>query len=519
MHLNYHFLKFLCPELDTLLANKDLVVCFSQNKDELVMGFTDDISEVYIRANLNPSNTCLSFPDEYKRSKKNSADIFQEIIGDSVKSIQALSNERAFTLTFHSGRLLLFKLHGNRSNVLLYPSIEALPNTIFRNELKEDKNQLIASLERELETSYERFALLDGNAASFMPTLGKIPRSWLKSKGYITASIAEKWQLMEEMLDMLSAPLFSIILENNQYELTLLPAQNALFSTHNPIEACNEYFRYAVIYQAFEKEKNIISKALEEQKKKTEAYIKKTSAKLKELQHSAPPSQTADIIMANLHQIPQGAQEVVLFDFYQNKEITVQLKKGTSPQKHAENLYRKSKNRKIEIQQLEKNLEEKESHFLELSELLKELLTIDGFKDLREFTKSNQLFSKPKDKQETLPFKRFEIDGFEILVGKSAKANDQLLRQYAWKEDLWLHAKDVSGSHVLIKHKAGHSISKTTVERAAELAAYYSKSKSESLAAVMYTPCKYVRKVKGSAPGAVMVDKENVIMVKPIGPN
>jgi len=104
------------------------------------------------------------------------------------------------------------------------------------------------------------------------------------------------------------------------------------------------------------------------------------------------------------------------------------------------------------------------------------------------------------------------------LVGKSSKANDEMLRRYVWKEDLWLHAKDVSGSHVILKYKAGQRFPAPTIERAAELAAYYSKNKTESLAAVIYTPCKFVRKVKGSAPGAVMVDKESVIMVHPTGP-
>jgi len=121
--------------------------------------------------------------------------------------------------------------------------------------------------------------------------------------------------------------------------------------------------------------------------------------------------------------------------------------------------------------------------------------------------------------QESIPFKRFEIDGFELLVGKSAKANDELLRHYSWKDDLWFHARDVSGSHAILKHQSGREFSAPTIERAAELAAYYSKNKNEPISAVAYTSCKYVRKVKGSAPGSVSIDKENVIMVQPRRPD
>jgi len=93
-----------------------------------------------------------------------------------------------------------------------------------------------------------------------------------------------------------------------------------------------------------------------------------------------------------------------------------------------------------------------------------------------------------------------------------------MLRRFAWKDDLWLHAKGVSGSHVIVKHRAGAVFPKSVIERAAALAAYYSKSRTDSLCPVIYTPVKFVRKVKGSAPGAVMVDREKVLMVQPQGP-
>lgn len=151
--------------------------------------------------------------------------------------------------------------------------------------------------------------------------------------------------------------------------------------------------------------------------------------------------------------------------------------------------------------------------------MLTEISQIKEFRGLREFIKKHNLVAQEKESQEQVPFKRFDVEGFEVLVGKSAKGNDEMLRNYAWKEDLWLHAKDVSGSHVLVKFKSGIKFPKSVIERAAELAAYYSKNKNESLAAVIYTPSKYVRKVKGSAPGAVLVAKENILLIPPKGPS
>lgn len=518
MHLNYHFLKFLCPELVEKFKGLEIITCFSQNKDELVIGCADDSTQLYIRANLLPVISCLSFPEEFKRGKKNTVSLFPELIGQSIVEIRVFSFERAFKIELGSGDALVFKLHGSRSNVLYYPKDSIYPFSIFRNELKDDKNIQINEIDQNLDLGWENFRQKEGNASQFLPTLGKIPRDWLKSKGYIDSDLATKWALMQEVLDLLESPHYAIFKENNDYFLSLLPVHEAVFETADPVEACNELFRYKVVIQAFEKEKTHWLRIFEEQKKRTKAYILKTSQKLQELESGISPAQMADVIMANLHQIPGGSEEVLLFNFYSQKEELFQLKKGQTPQKFAETLYRKSKNRKKELDQLYHNLDEKEKMIIQTEDWINELQEIQDFKSLKEFIKSKQLIARQKEKEEQVPFKRFEIEGFEVLVGKSAKANDEMLRYFAWKDDLWLHAKDVSGSHVVIKYRSGIHFPKTVIERAAELAAYYSKNKNEGLSAVIYTPVKFVRKIKGSPAGAVMVDKESVLMITPKGP-
>ena len=101
------------------------------------------------------------------------------------------------------------------------------------------------------------------------------------------------------------------------------------------------------------------------------------------------------------------------------------------------------------------------------------------------------------------------------MVGKNARYNDELTLKVANKNDLWLHAKDVAGSHVVIRDQAGKKIPREVLEAAAQLAAWYSKRKTDSLCPVIYTPKKYIRKRKGDPPGAVVVEKEDVIMVVP----
>ncbi|WP_154856995.1 NFACT RNA binding domain-containing protein [Cyclobacterium xiamenense] len=518
MHLNYHFFRFLCPALESTARGRTLGACFSQNKDELVMEFTSVTAPpFFIRALLLPATPCLSFPEDFRRSKKNNVDLFPELIGQTVRRVHLLSFERAFYVEFESGKLLLFKMHGSRSNILLFASLQEHPQRLFRKDLVEDLQVFVSDLEKPLSLDWDRFASLEGNASAFLPTLGKLPRTWLKEKGYLAASLESRFRLMRELLDLLESPLFSIYREEEQYRLTLLPCENPLDTTTDPIAAANLYYQKAVVRQAFEQQKNQLMRSLADQRKKTESYIQKTRDKLAAMEAEASPSQLADIIMANLHQIPAGSEKVALFDFYSNKTIEISLKRGQSPQKHAENLYRKSKNKKIEFEQVRQNLARKEALLSNLEQETAELASVQDFRSLKAFVKSEER-TVDRTRSERLPFKRFEVLGYEVWVGKSARSNDELLRRYVWKDDLWLHAKDVAGSHVIIKNQSGKQLPAPVLERAASLAAYYSKSKTSGLAAVMYTPCKYVRKVKGSAPGAVMVDKEKVLMVPPEGP-
>lgn len=493
--------------------------CFSQSKEELVISVDRVNGEsFFIVAHLLPSSSCLYFPTDFKRSKKNNVTLFPDILGEKIRKIHLFDFERAFSFQFESGKQLLFKMHGSRSNVLYFESEVSAPVQIFRNELQDDWKLTPEVLENSLDLSKERFIVLEGNASQFLPTLGKAPRAWLKQAGYLEADLDTRYSLLQEVLDLLDSSFFSIIQEDGYYMLTLLPSSTATFNSADPLLAANAYFKHAVIRQGFDREKNQLTKTLSDQYKKTQAYIAKSYQKLEELENATSPGQLADIIMANLHQILPGTEQVTLYDFYRDQMLPVTLKRELSPQKFAENLYRKAKNRKKEIAQLEKNIREKESHAEMLLSQKEKATELTHFREIRAFSKEQGFSRSSKETPEATPYKRFEAEGFDILVGKSAKANDELLRRFAWKEDMWLHAKDVSGSHVLIKYKSGMTFPKSVLERAGELAGYYSKNRNESLCAVIYTPVKFVRKVKGSAPGAVMVDRENILMVRPVGP-
>lgn len=519
MHLNYHFLRYLAPALSEEFAGCSILSCFSQSKDELIIETQGNQGTRYIRAHLLPPQVYLSFPDHFHRAKRNSIDLFAELVGDQILSCHVFSFERAMRFELTSGKKLIFKLHGNRSNILLYHADETSPTALFRNEIKEDKTLDWKSLERPLDLTWERFEELQGNAAQFLPTLGQIPRNWLKERGYPDADLSTKWNLMQDLLDLLDAPLFSMVEKEGEITLSLLPESDSFGSFSDPVQACNELFYRALVIGNFEKEKTKLLKSYQEQLKKTLSYLKKSSEKLDELKSSPPPAQLADVIMANLHVFSEGVQEAEIHQFYTGEMILVKLKPNQKPQDLAASLYRKSKNRQLELNQIEKTLAAKRSLAMELEKKIVLVESIKEFRGLKAFLKVNPEDKINQKEAGSLPFKVFEFEGFTIWVGKSAKDNDEMLRGFVHKNDLWLHARQVPGSHVVIRTKGMNGIPPQVIERAAGLAAFYSKLKTDSLAPVILTEVKFVRKVKGSAPGSVMVDREKVIMVRPLGPD
>lgn len=519
MHLNYHFLKFLCPELARILVGKKITACFSQSKDELIIQTSEPNSTRYIRAHLLPPQIYFSFPEQVSRAKRNSADLFGELIGDAIKFCRVLNFERGFILGFSSGKILLFKLHGTRSNILLYQKEAISPSSLFRNELIEDRIIDWRALEKDHDLTKERFDKLEGNALQFLPTLGTELRGWLKERGYPDSNLSQKWSLMQELLDLIETPLFSLTQKSGEINLSLLPEEEIISSFSNPIQAVNELFYAAIIRGNFEKEKKSLLKKYQDQLNKLQSYVTKTSQKLIELRESTPPSQLADVIMAYLHKFEPGVLEKKLVDFYTGKEVKILLKPNQKPQDLAENLYRKSKNRELEWVQLEKTIFQKKQQIEDNRKKILELEGSEDFRKLKTFIKVNREDKVLQKDNSSLPFKVFEFEGYPIWVGKSASSNDEMLRNFAKKDDLWLHARMVPGSHVLIKLGANDLPPTRVLERAAGLAAYYSKNKNETLAPVIYTRAKYVRKIKGAAAGSVHVDREQVLLVPPMGPD
>lgn len=514
MHNNYYFLRKLSAYLEGILTGCVLSECFSQNKDELILRLETHTQPFYIKASLLPDFCCLSFPDEFNRARQNSVDLFPDLIGQRVTGIRQFHNERSFALMLSDGYCVLFKLHGNRSNLVVFKGDSAI--ALFRNHQIADLSLSLDQLDKEIDWSENAFL----NKFNILPqhyfTFGKILWKYLDEHGFLNESPFAKWQRIQNLLNELENPVYYITKFDTQLVFSLVPLGENQATYSNPLEALNEFFIQHSIQTVLQDEKQAILSRIRTVLKNTEAYLKKTSTKLAEIEADDQYKKWADLIMANMQRITPGMSTVSVNDFYSNdQEVVIKLKKDLSAQKNAEIYYRKSKNHHLEVDKLKEALARKRQEAEHLQMQMDELQKVTDLKTLRSRIRGFGLEKSTKKKEAILPYYEMEYKGFLIWVGKHAKGNDELTQKHTHKNDLWLHAKDVPGSHVIIKYQSGKTFPKDIIEKAAQYAAFYSKRKNDTLCPVVYTPKKYVRKRKGDPPGTVIVEREKVILVEP----
>jgi predicted ribosome quality control (RQC) complex YloA/Tae2 family protein len=516
MHNSYFLLSHLSRELNDELHGFSIVSCFSQSKDELVIEFNNERRSFFLKAHLQPDFCCLSFPTSFNRARKNSVDLFSEVILKSVKSVMQFDNERCFAINLSDDLSLIFKMHGNRANVLVVQDDKIIG--IFRNHQEADWQIKPSELNRELNWSLETVTQNESNLKKAFYTLNSEAWTFLESQEFNTSDSKAKWNLLKNLKNQLEKGEFFIIRKDSTLKLLLFPNGEIIKQMQSAIQALNEFFLMRMQTHALDSEKLRAMSLLREKEKQAESYIAKNQPLLNGLLHDAHYQLWGDLIMANLHQINKGAESVSLENYHEpGKLVIIKLKQDLTPQKNAEVFYRKARNQKIEINKLSEALTEKQAQLEKLNIIRKEIESLETPQGIREVL-ANSGFTKTQQQDVVrLPYRETEFKGYIIRIGKSAADNDELTLKYSHKDDLWLHAKDVAGSHVIVKQQSGKEFPKDVIERAAELAAFYSKRKGESLCPVAVTSKKFVRKRKGDPAGAVVVEKERVILVEPKG--
>ncbi|WP_338875606.1 NFACT RNA binding domain-containing protein [Spirosoma sp. SC4-14] len=550
MHTNYYFLRQLAVALEPDLTGLRFLECFSQDRDEVILVFAQAKGKLnyykpfYVKATLRPDFSGLMFPDSVQRARTNSADLFEDVItshtvdsfdsttgengakwpGRAVVGVRAFLNERCLAILLEDNYTMLFKFFGNRPNLLAFYNNTVIDS--FNQKLLTDRNLVLDAFDRPIDQSWEAYVKAGFDHRKLFPTFGKVVNQQLTELGVGTGKLTaeEQWNVIQQTLAQLERPRYYLTRLQHIPTLSLVPIGDIQREFEGPIEAANRFYAAYNGLNTFEREKGELLRLLEKRRKRAESLIEVNLQRMITREEGASHEEIGHILMANLHDIPtspnvKSPETVTLTDFYRDRPIIIKLKTDLTPQKNAENYYRKAKNEKIEEDYLNRQIVANEAELNRIDQQKADLEAILTLKELRRYVKQHNLLGELTGTQTggdaSQLFKEVVINNFRILIGRNAKNNDLLTQKYAYKEDLWLHARDVPGSHVVIKYQAGKPFPKNVIERAGELAAWYSKRRTDSLCPVTVTPKKFVRKPKGLAEGQVVIEKEDVILVEP----
>ena len=258
---------------------------------------------------------------------------------------------------------------------------------------------------------------------------------------------------------------------------------------------------------------------VENELQKNRQKLKKQEKELQATENAEEFRQKGELLTTFLHQVPNDQDQVILDNYYTNQPITIALDKALTPNQNAQKYFKRYQKLKEAVKYLTELIEETKATilYLESVETVLSQAGLDEIAEIREeliqtgFIRRRQ---REKIQKRKKPEKYLASDGKTIiLVGRNNLQNEELTFKIARKEELWFHAKDIPGSHVVISGNLNPSDEVKT--DAAELAAYYSKGRLSNLVQVDMIEVKKLNKPTGGKPGFVTYTGQKTLRVTP----
>ena len=235
-----------------------------------------------------------------------------------------------------------------------------------------------------------------------------------------------------------------------------------------------------------------------------------------------------DLLLANVATARRSGNKVVLTDYYSDgtPQIELEIDANTSLQDEAARrfrLYTKAKRAREEIavrlRSVDREIDQLESRNQELERIVerRDIAALESFDKAAAPPSPKTPKGKPASTTKSIPGVRryLSTDGYEILVGRTSSDNDTLTFRLAHPNDLWMHAGDYPGSHVVVRNPTRKEIPHRTIIEAAQLAGRFSQASEDAKVVIHYTERKFLSKPKGAAPGLVRLSRFRSITVEP----
>jgi len=574
MALDGFVLGSIIYELKKKILNGKVNKIYQPETDELVFNIRNKGQNYLLLVSVNNNYPRINLTDNNKKNPYepyNFCMLLRKYLASSIiKEIRQSNNDMVLEIDFEvfdelrtkSIKTLVVEIMGKHSNVVLlsdnkvldsiykigenkgidrvlYPGVEykypdvgneVNPGTINYNSFKK-----LFKSENEGKKVYNFFL---HNFTGFGPRLSR--EMCLRSKIDENSKIGE---VDENLLDRLYISFENLLKskKNNNYSWNIYAKDKEYIDFHCfPLDIykdyttinftsisklVDEYYYYKDRYQR-------MKQRIHHLKKIVDKNITKNQSKLLKLKNEYEISKDrhkykvyGDLIIAYMSTIKNYKDSVKVKNYYDNNNIIeIPLDGRLSLSKNAQKYYKKYEKLKTAQEKINRQIKitkQKLDYFYNLQYMINNCDDFEAVSEIKEelvntgYLKSKNTKSKKHIKSK--PYKVISRDGFEIYIGKNNNQNDYITFNLASKEDIWMHTKNIPGSHVVIITK-GREIPDTTLEEAASYAAYHSNARQSSKVPVNYTYKKHIKKPKNAEPGFVIFKKYYTMYINPQKP-
>ena len=557
-------LKNITNELKELINGKINKIQQS-SKDNLTLSiYNQNPYNLYIDISANNYRVNLTTHSEKNlQTPSNFCMVLRKYITSAkITNIYSLGLERILYIEFETynemndliKRYLVCELMGKYSNILLlnehFNIIDALKkfdgNDISRDIMPDRHYNLPNDIKNDFTKTNEAEFIKIINNSEFKTLETAIPSLFTGISKLYIQSLINELKLSNTISDKSLKEIYKAISDsitngkgiNFKNNYTIVPTTNS-----NNLELNNfldKFYYNKNKIEDFNNYKSILLKIINNTLDKITSKLLNIDEKIKSTANMDELKLYGELILANIYQFNEKELEynkiskLKVVNYYTNENIEIDIDFTKSLSKNADNYfkkYNKAKNtlKVCKIQQEETNKEldylqsllyqlDNSTTITDLDDIYDEineqiLFTNSALKKIKKHQNPNQ-----KPKKAELPsltnYIKTTVDDYQVLIGKNNKQNDYLTKTVANESDIWMHTKDIHGSHVILRTN-GQTPKISTIEKVASLAAYYSKARFSSHVPVDYTQIKYVKKPNGSVPGYVIYTNNKTIYVTP----
>ena len=542
-------------EMRPVIISGKIDKVYQPEADELVFNIHTKRGNVKLYASVNPAAARIHFIENSLQNPPAPLPfcmlLRKHIQGARVTDVAQVGSERIIEISletlnelgFTVSKKLIFEIMGKHSNIVLldissgkiidcikHVSIDVnrvrqlLPGIIYKYPPAQDKLPFTELLP-------------EGRPSVFLPPEAKAIQ---RTVGGVSPSFAQEMAASEDPLSFLRSA--ARIIEEGRFcpvvysddkgspkEFHIIPLSEyedvCQKKEFDSLSLCLEY------YYAHKQSSNKLHQKASDLERSVSSQLDKLYLKEQRLREDLLKAENSEslrlygeLLTANIHQVRPGDKSTSVINYYDGSTVTIPLDPRLSPSKNAQQYFKKYGKAKTAVKEKQLQLRTNESDIKYLDSVMSYLKNASDVSEIealrRELEETGYLRKRKipggfKEKKiSSKPYRYILPGGCEVLVGRNNRENDILTFKTASSRDIWMHTKDIPGSHVIVKTSC-EEISDEDLYTAASIAAYHSKGRESENVPVDYVRVKYVKKPAGAKPGMVIFTNNKTVWVDP----